>query len=338
MAEQLAERFRISEYFCDSEKMLERMRPDVVHITTPPRSHYTLARQCLNAGCHIYVEKPFTLYAKEADELIALAEQTGLKLTVGHDEQFSHAAVRMRRMVQAGYLGGDPVHIESTWCYELGDSEYAGPLLANKSHWVRQLPGGLLQNLISHGIAKIVEFLSTDPHQVTAIGFASHFLRKVGGPDLVDELRVMITEQTGLTAYFTFSSQMRPALHEFRIYGPRGGLVLNEDQQTLVRISGARYKSYLEMFVGPLVLARDYVFSSFRNIGLFLRRDFHTDSSKKNLFESFYKAVVTGGPVPIPYKQISLTSRIMENIFAQLKPEAIRGTKRVVSHELALRA
>src|SRR6266516_3620375 len=131
MAKQLGERFGISKCFFDLQEMLQANQPDIVHITTPPQSHYLLAKQCLESGCHVYVEKPFTLYTSEAEQLIALAERRGLKLTVGHDGQFSHAARRMRGLIRSGYLGGRPVHIESTWCYELGDSSYARALLAN---------------------------------------------------------------------------------------------------------------------------------------------------------------------------------------------------------------
>src|SRR5262249_33556564 len=113
MAQQLHQRFPVKRWFSDVAKMLGEARPDVVHITTPPQSHFDLAKQCLEAGCHVYVEKPFTLYTREAEEVIALAERKRQKITVGHDDQFRHAALRMRELVQSGYLGGEPVHMES---------------------------------------------------------------------------------------------------------------------------------------------------------------------------------------------------------------------------------
>ena len=70
MAQQFAQRFRVQEYFSNLTELLSRARPDVVHITTPPQSHFALARQCLEAGCHVYVEKPFSLDTREAEELI----------------------------------------------------------------------------------------------------------------------------------------------------------------------------------------------------------------------------------------------------------------------------
>ena len=63
MARQLAERFAIPECFSDVQEMLRPCRPDVVHITTPPQSHFPLAKQCLEAGSHVYLEKPFTVTA-----------------------------------------------------------------------------------------------------------------------------------------------------------------------------------------------------------------------------------------------------------------------------------
>jgi predicted dehydrogenase len=318
MARQLGQRFGISECFSDLQEMLQATAPDVVHITTPPQSHFNLARQCLEEGCHVYVEKPFTLYPAEAEQLLALADRRGLKLTVGHDEQFSHAARRMRSLVQSGYLGARPVHIESTWCYDLGDSNYARAFVANKGHWVRGLPGGLLQNVISHGVAKIAEFLTTDAPKVLAVGFASALLRSLGETEIVDELRIIVSEESGTTAFFTFSSQMRPSLHQLRIYGSRNGLLVDEDQQTVIKLRGERYKSYLEKFITPLVLARQYLQNCVQNVGLFLARDFHMDSGKKYLMESFYRSISDGTPVPIPYNQILLTSRIMDTVFKQL--------------------
>ena len=66
MARQLYERFPVKRYFTDLAELVSEARPDVVHITTPPESHFDIARFCLEQGCHVYVEKPFTLDAEEA--------------------------------------------------------------------------------------------------------------------------------------------------------------------------------------------------------------------------------------------------------------------------------
>src|SRR5439155_24370297 len=73
MAKQLGERFHVSECFSDSEEMLESVSPDIDHITTPPQSHFSLAQKCLTSGRHVYLEKPFTITANDAESLVELA-------------------------------------------------------------------------------------------------------------------------------------------------------------------------------------------------------------------------------------------------------------------------
>jgi predicted dehydrogenase len=319
MAEQLHERFPVKRCFIDLSELITEAQPDVVHITTPPESHFVIARFCLEHGRHVYVEKPFTLNAEEADQLVSLATEKRLKLTVGHNNQFSHVARRLRELVDAGYLGGTPIHMESYYGYDLSDPSYARALLADSRHWVRRLPGQLLQNIISHGIARIAEFLSSDNPQVIAQGFVSPVLKRIGETSIVDELRVIIRDEDRTTAYFTFSSQMRPALHEFRVYGPKNGLFLDQNHEIVLRLRGAKFKSYADHFIPPVLFAKEHLKNLFENVRLFLRRDFQMDAGMKYLIETFYRSIRGEAPLPIPYRKIVLTARIMDAIFDQLR-------------------
>jgi predicted dehydrogenase len=318
MATQLCDRFPIQQNFTDLTELLRTSRPDVVHITTPPEGHFELARLCLEYGANVYVEKPFVVYAHQAQKLIDIAESKGLKLTAGHNYQFSPAARRMKELVKSGYLGGNAVHIESYYGYNLADPSYARALLGDKQHWVRRLPGKLLQNTISHGIAQIAEFLTTDNPQVIAYGFVSPVLKSIGETEIVDELRVIISEEERTTAYFTFSSQMKPSIHELRVYGPKNGLALDQDHDILLKLRGDKYKSYADKFVPPAQFAKQHLDNLLTNVRLFLSNDFHMDSGMKHLIESFYNSIREGAPVPIPYREILLTTRIMDEIFNQL--------------------
>src|SRR5262249_60923131 len=102
--------------------------------------------------------------------------------------------------------------------YNLADPSYARALLGDKHHWVRRLPGNLLQNIISHGIARLAEFLTTDHPRVIAAGFSSPLLKSIGETEIVDELRVIICEEERTTAYLPFSSQVMPALDEHHLH------------------------------------------------------------------------------------------------------------------------
>lgn len=317
MARQLKERYPIEACFDDLEELIEMCKPDAVHITTPPRSHFPIAKQCLEKGCNVYVEKPFTVDSDEALRLFELANEKGLQITAGHDDQFSHAARRMRRLVKEGYLGGAPLHMESYYNYHLSGA-YATSLMGDKDHWVRKLPGQLLQNIISHGIARIAEYLEEESPAVIAHGFTSDLLRGLGETELVDELRVMVVDRRRTTAYFTFSTQMHPELHKLRLYGSKNGLELDLDNQTVIRLRGERYTSYAENVLPPLNFAKQNIGNLIQNSWLFLKRDFHTKSGMKFLIESFYKSITDGAPPPIPQREILLVSRIMDEIFLQL--------------------
>lgn len=323
MAQQLCERFGVGRYFTNIEHLFGSVKLDVVHITTPPQSHFEIGRASLEAGCSVYVEKPFTLNTAEAEELIRIANRKGLKITAGHNAQFSHAMVRMRELVNDGYLGGKAVHLESIYCYNLGDKGYANAFLGDGEHWIRTLPGSLLQNIMSHGISKIAEFLIGDSPLVIAHGFTSPFLKSIGQSKIVDEVRVIIRDEESTTAYFTFSSQIRPTLHQFRLHGARNSVIVDDDHQVLIKMTGREYRSYVRYFLPPLGYAKQYVENVGRNVMKFIARDFHApfDAGLKTLIESFYESVLNRAPLPLSYREILLTSRIMDETFAQIKKE-----------------
>ena len=93
------------------------------------------------------------------------------------------------------------------------------------------------------------------------------------------------------TAYFTFSSQMRPGLHSFSIYGNKNGLRLDQDQETLIKLPGNRHKSYVEKILPPVNLARQGLSNLRTNLSLFLENDFQMKSGMHYLISSFYRSI-----------------------------------------------
>lgn len=325
MAAQLADRFRIPHVFTDAGRMLREIRPQAVHITTPAQSHFPLAQMCLEAGCHVYLEKPFTETTAQAETLVRLAREKNLRLTVGHNLQFSPEALRLRQLVQEGCLGGPPIHLECIQCFSHEEPTYGKAVLADPQHWVRRLPGSLLQNLISHGIAKLAEFLSGDCPAVSALCFSSAYLVQRGQTDLVDEVRATIRDEAGTTAFFLFTTQLGAGSQELRLYGPTGNLVLDNTYRTVLRVRPSRQKSYLRYFLVPWSHAREHARNSIQNIRQFARKEFHMDYGMRKLMELFYRAILENAPDPIPTAEILRTSRIMDAIFAQMPRGSAAG-------------
>ena len=67
-----------------------------------------------------------------------------------------------------------------------------------------------------------------------------------------------------------------------------------------------------------MVLAKEYVSNVKYNAMQFARRDFHMKAGMKYLIENFYRSISEGTPLPIPYREILLTARIMDDIFSQI--------------------
>ena len=89
----------------DFEEVLENQDIEGVVIALPAEHHFSYAKKVLTAGKNVYVEKPLALEIKEAQALVAMAEQKGLILMVGHLLQYHPAFVRLKELVHRGELG-----------------------------------------------------------------------------------------------------------------------------------------------------------------------------------------------------------------------------------------
>ncbi|HHU06911.1 MAG TPA: Gfo/Idh/MocA family oxidoreductase [Clostridiaceae bacterium] len=91
--------------FNSIEDMLQQVVPDICAITSNSGSHFGLAELALQAGCHLLVEKPFTLDLDEADQLIDLAENKKLKIAVGHIYRYMITIRELQSDLAAGVFG-----------------------------------------------------------------------------------------------------------------------------------------------------------------------------------------------------------------------------------------
>ena len=89
----------------DWEEMLNREELDLVHICTPHHLHEPQAIAALEAGAHVFLEKPMSTSLEEADRMIAAAEAAGRKMTEGHNQQFSAAHRAAMEQIGAGVIG-----------------------------------------------------------------------------------------------------------------------------------------------------------------------------------------------------------------------------------------
>jgi predicted dehydrogenase len=100
-----AEAYQVSRTYTDYREMLAKEELDGVVIATPHATHYEIARDCLARGLHLLIEKPMTLYAKDARHLVQLAEEQGKEITVCYPYPYMPQVERARQVVCSGELG-----------------------------------------------------------------------------------------------------------------------------------------------------------------------------------------------------------------------------------------
>ena len=92
-------------FFTDYREMLSKIKPEGVIIATPPRTHLSIAVDCMEAGAHIYLEKPVAVSSEEADELIAAEKRLNKKIHVGFHNRFDPTVIMAREKIASGDLG-----------------------------------------------------------------------------------------------------------------------------------------------------------------------------------------------------------------------------------------
>jgi predicted dehydrogenase len=316
MAEQLGVRYGIRHRYSDVNAMLDAERPDVVHIATPPESHLPLATKAMDAGSHVFVEKPLTPCYADSQTLVAHAIGCRRKLTIGYGYYFDPIARALREAIAEGVLG-EPVHVESFLGYALA-GQFGSAVFADREHWVHRLPGKLIHNVIDHLLNKVAEFMSDE---VTIQARA--WQRDTDRPPMCsmpDELRVMLFD-AGVSAFATFTSHARPVAHFLNVYGTKSSARLDFETGTITFGCAASLP-------GPfrrLSRTFDQGFQCFRqgtkNSIRFVRAEYHVLAGLNFLIDAFYDSIRRDAPVPIPYHDMLKVAAMTDVVFARIRDD-----------------
>ncbi len=104
-ARKTAHVFGIDSIYGEFETMLKRESLDGVMVATHHAAHYPVAKACLERGRHVFIEKPMTLCAKQARDLVDLAASKQRQIVMGYNSNHSPLAIRARDVVRSGELG-----------------------------------------------------------------------------------------------------------------------------------------------------------------------------------------------------------------------------------------
>jgi predicted dehydrogenase len=169
---------------------------DLVSIVTPTTTHHAVARDFLDAGVSVLLEKPMTATVEQADELIRLARERGARLQVGHIERFNPAYRAVRDLLRY------PLFIE---CHRLGPYPF------------RSTDVSVVLDLMIHDLDLILDLAGGPPDSLEAVGVP--ILSK--GTDIANaRLRFPAADGPGCIANVTASRVSPKPLRRLRVFQP----------------------------------------------------------------------------------------------------------------------
>ena len=177
-----------------------------VVVVTPSHTHFKFVKAMLEAGKHVYVEKPISTVAQEARDLTDLADSKGLVLMVGHLLLYHPAVNRLKMLVEEGALG---------------DIVYAQSDRLNINYFKNDR--SVMWDLAPHDVSMISYVLGKNPqHVISAIGCSSD------GNDIMDITHIGIKMEGGAVAHIT-DSWITPKKHvQLLVRGTKKTAILDD--------------------------------------------------------------------------------------------------------------
>lgn len=300
-AEAAAERYGIRAWFTDHKAMLEKARPDVVHITTPPTSHFLLGMDSLDAGAHVIVEKPATSTFGELETLAQRAQEASRHLVEDYNYVFNHAPQKILQCISSGQFGA-VTHVEVLICLDiLGPDGFADP---NAPHPALTLAGGAIADFLPHLASLAHAFVG--PHRTAQTVWA----KRKSSLLPFDEFRAVVEAERG-TAALGFSSSAQPDAFWLRVYGERMQATANLFETRLTFDGPRNVPKPLRPFFSALEEGK-----TIRRAALAtLLRKFKGPGAYEGLWELLartYRALADGSALPVTASHVLEVNRMVE--------------------------
>lgn len=163
--QKIADRYPDIQIFDDYHKLFD-LNLDGVVIATPPATHYAIAKECMEHGLSVLIEKPLTLDSADGEALVKLAEERNLTLMVGHVYEYNSAVKYIKNLIDSG---------------EMGDIYYIDAVRASLGLFQPSL--NVMWDLAPHDLSIIMHLLGQFPSKISANG-GSYVVKEYGIHDL----------------------------------------------------------------------------------------------------------------------------------------------------------
>jgi predicted dehydrogenase len=189
--EKSGKEFDVSSLYSNYKDMLEREQLDAVAVATPDNYHAEPVIDSLNAGCHVFVEKPLTTSQEEAEEIYRVVQKSGKKLQIGFNHRWLSPYHKIKEMVLNGELG------EPMIAFARKNNPISVPTEMIKTWASRTTPSWFLS---CHDIDLVTWWFDADPVEAYAKGVKKVLIEK--GFDTYDGIHALVTYEGGKFATY----------------------------------------------------------------------------------------------------------------------------------------
>lgn len=311
-AKRLADPAKVSAYN-DAESFWREAQPDIVHVLTPPLTHAAVARDALDRGAHVILEKPAVSTLQQCDELVEIAHARGLSIGVDENVAFDPMIQHARSLLLRGALG-ELIHVHAFMGFDLRRSRaLSGP---DSGAWALRLPGGLLEDLLPHPLSAIMQLTG---RQMTPKYWQCISTSRAPA-QIEDELRLSCTAAGDVTAEIVVSLTARPDDFIFTIYGTRATVridLMNMLIDSVTPIPGPRAiaRGVRTVRSGARVLGQ-----TMRNTALIALGKAPAPGAPLHLLRAHYDALRSGDRLPAPLQDARSIVAITRAIWPISRP------------------
>lgn len=302
----MRDRFHARAAFTDAASMLQQVRPEVVHVLTPPQTHAALVTMSLEAGAHVICEKPMTGSAAETETLFAEAHKHGRALIESRNLLYNDLAVAIHRLATDGSLGSvrevDVLLSLDLTAGPFGDLNLSGPGV--------HLPGGAVHDFLPH-LAYLFLHFAGGPQTIDQV---TGFLENRSGNARVgyDHLDALI-EAGNVRGRLRVASDIAPPAFRLIVRGTDRSAE-GDFYNPFLRIEGGANvgkRAPLEQVGSGLKLARAGVRNFFDKV-----RQHGTYHGMPRMLDSIYSALQAGEEPPISQADMIATARLVDRVVA----------------------
>ena len=308
-----AQRFNVPHTFASLGALLE-LKPDVVHVLTPPDSHADLVIEALEGGAHVYVEKPMAIAPADCDAMIKAATRVGRQLCVGHCWNYIPVIAKAQRLIASG-AAGEILQVAASFNYDILRNPTFGA-----GHWSSKLPGGLLEDLAVHLVSVLIRLLGA-PQHARALCRSSG---QVPGAQ-ADEVRALIEGERGLGT-LAVSLRGRPDLILIDIWCTRMLLRLNVASMSLVVYRQLPVPQKIARGLANLDVAAQLVSGTLDATWKLVRKKVDGSYGIAPCIHAFYDALAAGKPAPIDPREGAQAVGLLRALWP-----LVEGTTRLAS-------